>query len=206
MPNDKSNTPPAQVNKEATPPGAAQDDGPLTLTKAELQKLIDENRAESSSAARDAARKELEAERAEEQRKAAEREAREQGKWKEVADAHEAAARQAKEEADALRNETARERAANVLRRHVAETHPEYVQCCDEFMVPLLKVDAKTTPEQVKEQADAIAKRYAELNPRGAKGSAAPAAPTHGQRLPAEYKPASANGVALAHAPARRGF
>ncbi len=158
-----------------------QPDEPLTMSRRELQKLIDDNRKEAEKASEAKAAQRATKDQEERDRKAAE----EQGKYKELADKE-------RSEKEKLAAENRSLRVGSALRDHLAEKHPEYAGCA-KYILPQVPADADDTDKAI---ATATAD-YVKDNPRTATnpGGAPPAAPgnkLHGTSRFAAGRPAGA--------------
>jgi len=192
MPKDA--TPPpandaAQADKGATQPPPA--DEPLTLTKAELQKLIDDNRAEAEQGTK----AKWEAEQAKQRQKAEEEEARKRGEWEKLAQAEKLAREEAERRAAAAqRSELVNDALVDAAAEHEGYSVATFRKYVKPLVMAGLPDDAR--PEQVAKVVKERVAEYVKDNPRQVKGAGAPPPPAHGARLPAADKPqpAGANG------------
>lgn len=145
-------------------------DEPLTLSKSELQKLIDDNRKEAEQAAENKL-----AAKAQKDREAAEaEEAKKRGEFEKVAEKERARADAAEAKANNL------ERSIK-LRDHLAEKHPEY-SANAKYILPMIPTDVEG--DDLDKAIANAAKQYVDDNPRTPKNPGG-APPAGGNRVPA---------------------
>ena len=144
-----------------------QDDKPekVTMTKAELDELVQGKIDSALKADRDAAAKKKK----DDDDEAARQKAEKDGEYKKMADQDRAKREAAEAERDAAKLSARRLEVKDTLRDHLAEKHPDYVGVA-QYIMPMIAFDLTTDEKEINKQITDKAAQYVKDNPRKSTG------------------------------------